>query len=67
MDDRSHGFTPWIVLLFGVLLLMLGVLAWMSLSGAFGSSAGDALRLDLQPPPIPDAPRLPNAPVPRPQ
>lgn len=69
MADRSQGLSPWIALLVGGLVLMVGLLVYLSYTGALRTPfTPAAIRVELpRAPVIPDAPRIPDAPTPRPQ
>lgn len=74
MDRTDRRTAPWMAFCAGAVAMLALALAWAAFSQR--DAAERAARMALQaadavpalaPPRLPDAPRIPNAPVPRPQ
>lgn len=71
MSETSSKSTPWLAFLVGGLLVAVAVLGYVIYSnGGLRPSIPETVDVDVnlpKPPPIPDAPRLPDAPLPTPK
>lgn len=66
----SNGSLAWLALLIGLLVLAVTVIAYVAFAGREAVSDPRVIDLDIdipRPPPIPHAPRLPDAPIPTPK
>lgn len=71
MAETSNKSTPWLAFLVGGLIVAVAVIGYVAYSGgALRPSMPDTVDVDVnlpKPPPIPDAPKLPDMPVPTPK
>ena len=71
MANSSNGTGPWLAFLVGGLIVAVAVIGYFVYAGRqaapdLGHNVGVNLTLP-KPPPMPDAPRLPDAPIPIPK
>ena len=68
-QSSGSGATPWLVFLVGgllVLVLAIGYFAYTTGGGGL-SAPSKSINVNIKPPPIPAAPKLPDAPIPTPK
>ncbi|MFD3265907.1 hypothetical protein [Phenylobacterium ferrooxidans] len=71
MAQGSNGTGPWLAFLVGGLIVAVAVISYFAYAGRqAGADLGQNVDVNLtlpKPPPMPDAPRLPDAPIPVPK
>ena len=71
MAENSNSSTPWLALLIGALIVAVAVIGYFVYAGGgVRPSVPESVDIDVdlpKPPPIPEAPRLPDQPIPTPK
>jgi len=68
MNDERNNASPWLALLVGALIVAIGLIAYFRYAGpGRGLDALRAIDFHIMPPRLPDAPKIPSAPIPQPQ
>ena len=66
----SNGTLVWLAVLIGLLVVAVAAVAYLAHAGRQAASDTPTIDVDIdvpRPPPIPDAPKLPDAPIPTPK
>ena len=67
-ESSGSGATPWLAFIVGGLLVVVAVIGYFVYSGGGMPAAPDkSVEVNIKAPSLPEAPKLPDAPIPKPE
>lgn len=66
-ESSGSGATPWLAFIVGGLLVLVLVIGYFVYSGGGPAIPSRSLEVNVRAPSLPEAPKLPDAPIPKPQ